>query len=112
MLTPDINQVWFGHYHYQIDRVIDGIEYHCIRPVGHHRDKDTRAGYYIYEDGNLTHHRVEYDISKTIEDFNKLDIFEDLELKRQFADLIQNAYHEILLEEDINQMLKNSLAAE
>ena len=112
LLIPGIDQVWFGHYHYHVDRVIDGIEYHCIRPVGHHRDKDTRASYYIYEDGILTQHRVEYNISETIEDFNKIDVFEDSERKQQFADLIKNAYHEVLLEKDLHQMLKNSIAAE
>lgn len=112
LLTPEIDQVWFGHYHYQVDRIIDGIAYHCIRPVGHHRDKDTRASYYIYEDGVLTEKRVTYELSKTIEDFNKIEIFEDGERKQQFADLIQNAYHEVLLKKDIQQMVKNSLVAE
>lgn len=108
LLTPEIDQVWFGHYHYQVDRIIDGVEYHCIRPVGHHRDKDPRASYYIYEDGVLTQKRVEYDLSKTIEDFNKIDIFEDVERKQQFADLLKYAYHEELLKKDLQQMRINN----
>lgn len=112
LLTPEVDQVWFGHYHYQVDRVIDGVEYHCIRPVGHHRDKDTCASYYIYENGILTQKRVKYELSKTIEDFNRMTIFEDAERKQQFADLLKYAYHEELLKKDLQQMLKNSLPAE
>ena len=112
LLTPEIDHVWFGHYHYQVDRVIDGVEYHCIRPVGHHRDKDTRASYYVYEDGVLTQKRVEYELSKTIEDFNRISIFEDAERKQQFVDLLKYAYHEILLKKDLQQMSKNELTTE
>ena len=107
VITDGIDQVWFGHYHYQIDREINGIEYHCIRPVGHHRDKDTRAGYSVYENGCLTHKRVEYDVEKTVSDFNAMDIFEDAKRKQMFADLLRNAYHEQLLKKDIAQMAKN-----
>lgn len=112
LLTPEIDQIWFGHYHYQVDRVIDGIEYHCIRPVGHHRDKDTRASYYIYENGILTQKRVTYELSKTVEDFNKIEIFEDEELKKQFAELLTNAFSEELLKKDLKQMKLNENPAE
>lgn len=107
LLTPEIDQVWFGHYHYQVDRKIDGVEYHCIRPVGHHRDKDTRASYYIYEDGLLTQNRIEYGLLETIKDFNSLDIFDDDNLKAQFADFLKNAFHEELLKKDLRQMAIN-----
>ena len=110
LLAPEIDQVWFGHYHYQIDRIIDSVEYHCIRPVGHHKDKDTRASYYIYENGILTHKKVAYDLSKTVQDFKKIPIFEDGELKRQFVKLLENAYEENLLKKDIEQMRKNDEA--
>lgn len=66
-----ITSVLFGHYHYQIDRKIDDIEYHCIRPVGHHRDRDVRAGYSMMENGVLTHHRVPYDLEEVIYDTKK-----------------------------------------
>lgn len=111
LLTPQIDQVWFGHYHYQVDRTIDGVEYHCIRPVGHHRDKDTRASYYIFEKGVLTQKKVEYELVKTIEDFLNLDIFEDQERKLQFADFLKNAFHEELLKKDLKQMEINENAA-
>lgn len=103
-LTPSIDEVWFGHYHYQVDRIINGITYRCIRPVGHHRDKDTRAGYSIYEGETITHHRVKYDLDKTIEDFLASDAFENYESKLEFADFLRNAYHEGILKKDIAQM--------
>ncbi len=112
LLTPQIDQVWFGHYHYQVDRVIDNVEYHCIRPVGHHRDKDTRSSYYVCENGVLTQKRVEYELSRTIEDFNNIDAFEDLEKKNQFAQLLKNAFHEELLQKDLAQMRINETTAE
>jgi len=80
--------------------------------VGHHRDKDTRASYYIYENGVLTQKRIEYDISKTIKDFNDMDIFEDKERKKHFSDLLENAFHEILLKKDLKQMKINDEKAE
>lgn len=111
LLTPEIDQVWFGHYHYQVDRTIDNVEYHCIRPVGHHRDKDTRASYYIYENGILTQYRVEYELSKTIDDFNKIDAFTDLKKKAQFVELLRNAFQEDLLVKDLKQMALNEKSA-
>lgn len=111
-ITPDIDQVWFGHYHYDIERTINGITYRCIRPVGHHRDKDTRASYYIYENGTLTHKKIDYLLSKTVTDFMALDIFSDHKKKLQFAELLENAYQEQLLIKDIEQMRKNEFKAE
>lgn len=111
-LTPNIDEVWFGHYHYQVDRVINGITYRCIRPVGHHRDKDTRAGYSIYENGRITHHRVKYDLDKTIEDFLASDAFDNYKAKLDFADFLKNAYHEEILKKDIEQMKKDMQTAE
>ena len=111
-LTPQIDEVWFGHYHYQIDKTINGVTYRCIRPVGHHRDKDTRAGYSIYENGKITHHRVEYDLDKTIEDFLASDSFENYESKLEFADFLKNAYHERILKKDITQMQIDMQTAE
>lgn len=108
LLKPGIDQVWFGHYHYGIDRVIEGVEYHCIRPVGHHRDKDNRAGYSVYEDGCLIHKRVSYDLDKTIKDFEKMsDIFPNREAAEEYTVLMKNAYHPQLLKKDIEQMAKN-----
>ncbi len=111
-LTPQIDEIWFGHYHYQIDRIIHGVAYRCIRPVGHHRDKDTRAGYSIYENNTITHHRVKYDLDKTIEDFLASDAFENDEAKLEFADFLKNAYHERILSKDIAQMKADMCAAE
>ena len=100
----------FRPSHYWV--MIDGVEYHCIRPVGHHRDKDTRASYYIYKDGVLTQKRVEYELSKTIEGFNKIDVFEDIERKKQYVDFLKNAFHEQLLIKDLKQMEINEQKAQ
>ncbi len=108
-LTPEIDEVWFGHYHYQIDRKIDGVTYRCIRPVGHHRDKDTRAGYSVYDGKNVIHKRIEYNLHKTIEDFKKLDIFPDARKKELFIRLLMNAYEPELLIKDIRQMDINDI---
>ena len=105
-LPMDTKMVLFGHYHYQIDTSVNGIEYHCIRPVGHHRDKDNRASFALLEDGKLTHHRVEYDIDKTIFDIKKIDCF-DANGVLTWQNFLKNAYDEKLLEKDIKQMKKN-----
>lgn len=109
LLPQGIDEVWFGHYHYQIERVINGITYRCIRPVGHHRDKDIRASYYIYENGDLSQFRINYNLEKTILDFEKINIFDNNETKRQFVDFLKNAYSDVLLKKDIKAMKENQL---
>jgi len=99
----EITSVLFGHYHYQMDAKVQGVDYHCIRPVGHHRDKDVRAGYSILEDGVLTHHRVPYDLEKVIYDTKKMDCLTE-PFKTQWIELLQNAYSDILLKKDIDTM--------
>ncbi len=106
LLTPEIDQVWFGHYHYQVDRVIDGVEYHCIRPVGHHRDKDTRASYYVYEKGDLVHKHVEYDVEKTVDGILASRVLGDK--ADVFIDMLRNAFHAEALKKDLIQMEKNN----
>ena len=106
-LTANIDQVWFGHYHYHIQRTINGVTYRCMRPVGHHRDGDTRASYYVYENGTVTHRQVAYDLAKTVEDFKNLTIFPEGERKQQFVHLLEHAYEEHLLKKDVEQMRKN-----
>lgn len=97
---PNITSVLFGHYHYQIDRKINDIEYHCIRPVGHHRDKDTDASYSILENGVLTHHRVPYDLERVIYDTNKIDFLQE-PYKTQWIELLENAHSEELLKKEL-----------
>lgn len=106
-ITPGIDEIWFGHYHYGIARKINGITYRCLRPVGHHRDKDTRASYYVYENNALIHRKVKYDIEKTISDLENADIFPDALSCQSFVDLVRNAYHEGILHKDIQAMQEN-----
>ncbi|MCR5782664.1 MAG: metallophosphoesterase family protein [Clostridia bacterium] len=102
-VSSQIRTVLFGHYHYQVDCKIDGVEYHCIRPVGHHRDKDIRAGYSILEDGVLSHYRVPYDIEKTIYDTEKISCLTE-PFKTEWINLLKNAFSESLLDKDIKSM--------
>ena len=105
-IPQKINNVIFGHYHYQIDVVYKNVEYHCIRPVGHHRDKDNRASYSILENGQLTHFRVPYDIERTINDVDKIDCF-DSDGKQRWKHFLKNAFDEKFLRNDIRQMMLN-----
>jgi len=102
-INEGINAVWFGHYHYDLSFNINGISYVCIRPVGHHRDKDNRASYYVYEDGRLIHKKVEYDVEKTIYDTNKISCLTD-EFKCEWASLLRTGYSETILHKDIKQI--------
>ena len=106
-LVPGIDQVWFGHYHYQLDRTINGVTYRCIRPVGHHRDKDTRASYSIYENGRITHKRVAYPLDRTLAGLQKLDCFGSEETKQMFLEFFKQAFHEKLLHKDLQAMREN-----
>lgn len=103
-ITEPVDEVWFGHYHYQIDRDINGIAYHCIRPVGHHRDYDTRAGYSIYENGIMTHHRVEYNVEQTVKDTLEKMTFWGEPLKSQWIELLREGFQENLLKKDTATM--------
>lgn len=97
-----IDEIWFGHYHYQLDRQINERLYCCIRPVGHHRDHDIRAGYSIYENGEMVHHRVSYDIEKTIRDTYDRMTFLQEPLKHQWIDLLEHAWNVDLLKKDMD----------
>lgn len=106
ILPTSAGTVLFGHYHYQVDIDCQDVSYHCIRPVGHHRDKDNRAGYSILSNGKLTHFRVPYDIEKTIFDIKKIDCFDEEGIKK-WQEFLRNAYDENVLRKDIEQMEKN-----
>lgn len=105
-ILNDTKTVLFGHYHYQVDAQHGGIEYHCIRPVGHHRDKDLRASYSILENGILSHYRIPYDIEKTIFDVDKINCMDETR-KVQWKNFLRNAYDGELLKKDLLQMQIN-----
>ena len=102
-LKPGVTRVLFGHYHYQVDVFANGVTYNCIRPVGHHRDRDTRAGYSVLENGELTHYRVPYDLERLISDTRRLPCLEE-PLAGQWIDMLEHAFSETLLEKDILAM--------
>lgn len=105
-ILNDTKTVLFGHYHYQVDAQHEGKEYHCIRPVGHHRDKDIRASYSILENGILTHYRVPYDIEKTIFDVDEISCMDE-NGKVQWKKFLRNAFDPELLKKDLLQMQLN-----
>lgn len=109
ILAPEIDEVWFGHYHYEINRIIDGVTYRCIRPVGHHRDKDIRASYSIFEGGEIKHYRISYDVDELINALKESDCFETEEGRDTFVDFVRNAFHEGLLKKDLAQLKLNDI---
>ena len=109
ILTPEIDEVWFGHYHYEINRIIDGVTYRCIRPVGHHRDKDIRASYSIFESGEIKHYRISYDVDELINALKESDCFETEDGRDTFVDFVRNAFHEGLLKKDLAQLKLNDI---
>ena len=102
-LTPEIRQVYFGHYHYQMDVEYNGVKYHSIRAVGHHRDRDVRASYSVLEDGILTHHRVEYDIEETLHYASRITGWSET-FKGWWIELLQTAYQEDILKGETEKM--------
>ncbi len=105
-MTSDFKQVWYGHYHYEVEREIGNIMYRCVRPVGHHRDHDTRASYAIYENNAFNKFRVPYDIEKLVYDVDKIDCMPE-DMKISWRNLLRNAFDEEFLKKDIIQMQIN-----
>lgn len=105
-MEKEIREVWFGHYHYEIERNVDNVTYRCVRPVGHHRDHDVRASYAIYENGVFNKFRVPYDIEKTIYDSERIECLDD-DFKVVWRELLRTAFSEKILKKDIEQMKIN-----
>lgn len=102
-----IDEVWFGHYHYGIDRRIGGITYRCIRPVGQQRDHDNRAGFSVYENGLMKHEKIEYDVDAEAAAIGRLNFGLPEEQKSAFIEFLKGGFHPVLLSMDIEQMRKN-----
>lgn len=66
----DVKQdlIFLGHTHLQMDREIYGKRFINPGSLGQPRDGDTRAAYAVLEDGEITFHRMEYDIESVIEE--------------------------------------------
>ncbi len=66
----DVEQdlIFLGHTHLQMDREIYGKRFINPGSLGQPRDGDTRAAYAVLEDGEITFHRMEYDIESVIEE--------------------------------------------
>ena len=105
-IVSDTREIWFGHYHYEVEKNIDNIMYRCVRPVGHHRDHDIRASYSIYENGVFTNYRIPYDLEKTVFDIDNIDCLDE-KTNKMWKELLRNAFHEEFLKKDIIQMKIN-----
>jgi putative phosphoesterase len=57
--------VLLGHTHLPMDKKISGVRIVNPGSAGQPRDGDPRAAYAIWQDGNITLHRLEYDIEAT-----------------------------------------------
>lgn len=65
----DVEQdlIFLGHTHLSMDRKIFGKRFINPGSLGQPRDGDIRAAYAVLEDGEITFHRMEYDIESVIE---------------------------------------------
>ena len=86
----DADLLLCGHYHHGIERVHEGKRYAAIRAVGQMRDGDPQAGYTIEEDGELTHHRVPYDIERVVYDLGAIGLEEAF--RARWASFIRTAH--------------------
>lgn len=66
--------VFFAHSHRVIDRTVEGRRLVCIPSVGQPRDGDPRAGYALEIGGELSFHRVAYDVEAAVADVRAIDL--------------------------------------
>ena len=93
--------VYCGHSHKLIDRVVNGRRYVCFRSVGQARDRDTRAGYAIEENGELTHFSVEYDVEPVARAIERIGL--EKSFARRYADFTRTAYDRVWSREECVQ---------
>ena len=72
--------VFLAHAHRPMDRMARGRRIINPGSIGQQRDGDPRAAYAVFEDGEITFFRVEYDVARTIRDLRALP------LRREFAE--------------------------
>ncbi|MGI5818221.1 MAG: metallophosphoesterase family protein [Armatimonadota bacterium] len=66
--------VLLGHSHRLIDRLVGGRRLVCLPAVGQPRDGDPRAGYALESGGELSFHRVEYDVESVVADVREIGL--------------------------------------
>jgi putative phosphoesterase len=62
----------YGHIHHAYVRRLDGLTVANTGSVSLSLDGDTRACYAIFEDGDIRHRRIEYDIESVAADYEKI----------------------------------------
>jgi len=82
--------VLFGHSHRAIDRIVYGRRIVCLPAVGQPRDGDPRAGYALDTDGELTFHRVEYDVERAVADVRAIGL--DPDFTARWVNFLRTAY--------------------
>lgn len=70
----DVDFVCVGHTHLPMCLELSGTKVINPGSVGQPRDGDWRASYAVIEDGEVSFHRVEYDLDATIEHMKKCGI--------------------------------------
>ncbi len=70
----DTELVLLGHTHFQMDRTVAGVRFVNPGSVGQPRDGDPRAGFALWDDGEITFHRIEYDIDATVDALRRRDL--------------------------------------
>jgi putative phosphoesterase len=72
----DADFICVGHSHVPMDLCVDGRRIINPGSVGQPRDGDPRASYAIIQDGEVTFHRVEYDIDAAIRQMRDVGLAE------------------------------------
>ncbi|MGM0494150.1 MAG: metallophosphoesterase family protein [Armatimonadota bacterium] len=66
--------VFFAHSHRVIDRTVGGRRLVCVPSVGQPRDGDPRAGYALESEGELSFHRVAYDVEAAVAEVRSIGL--------------------------------------
>ncbi len=84
----DVDFVCVGHTHVPMHLDVEGTRIINPGSVGQPRDGDPRAAYAIIEDGEVSFHRVEYDIGQTVDHMRASGI--DADIVKQTEQVLRN----------------------
>lgn len=63
-----------GHTHLQMDRTAGGVRFVNPGSVGQPRDGDPRTAFALWRDGDISFHRIDYDVDATVRALEKCDL--------------------------------------
>lgn len=84
----DVDFVCVGHTHVPMQLEVGDTQIINPGSVGQPRDGDPRAAYAIIDDGNVSFHRVEYDIDRAVDHMKESGI--DAAIVEQTASVLRN----------------------